>query len=84
MNTLKFTGTVKSKFERRQLSKLIKLYQFSCSDMRVRLSTIPKVCNIHDYDCYDPDHTLRRDITNVIRMLTRDGYKVQVEVSINL
>lgn len=82
MNILHYSGTIESKFERRQLSRLLKLYQFSCSEMKVGLSTLPGVKNIHKYDYYDPNSTLREDVTNTIRMLTYHGYKVKVDVKI--
>lgn len=84
MNTLHFTGTIWTKFERKQLSRLIKIYQFSCSRMKIKLTTFPGVVEVHKYDFYDPNCTLREEVTHTIRMLVNDGYEVRVDVKIEL
>lgn len=82
INMLSFSGVVESKYERRQLSKLLRTYQFSCSKMEVKLTTIPHVEDIHKYDYYDPYDTLRSDVIKSIGLLRHEGYKVRAEVKI--
>lgn len=84
MNNLHFSGRIESKVERRQLSKLIKMFQFSCSEMKIRIKTLPRVQNVHQYDFFDPHITLREEVTTTVRMLRRDGYRVRVDLTIQL
>lgn len=84
MNTLNFVGFVESKNERRTFSKLLKLYQFNCSEIKIGLETIPKAANIHKYHIISPYSTLREDVVETIKLLRLDGYKVKVDVRIKL
>lgn len=84
MNMLQFNGIVESKFQRRQLSKLLKIYQFSSSEIKVRITTIPKIDQMHKFNYYEPNYTLRQDVVESIRRLRSDGYTVKVEAKIRL
>lgn len=84
MNTLKFTKIIDSKFKKRQLSRLLKYYQFSCSEIQVKLKISPPVLDIHKYHIHESDCTLREDVITTVGWFTKAGYEVKVEVIINL
>lgn len=77
-----FTGRVESKFERKQLSKILKKYQFSSSEINVKLVTVPAMDDAHKYDYYDPNSTLREDVVKTIGRMRADGYIVEVDLKI--
>ncbi len=81
-NLLHFNGIIDSIFERRQLSKILKIYQFCSSEISVKLTTIPEVYDVHKYDFHELNNTLREDVMKAIGLLREDGYKVRVEVKI--
>lgn len=82
VHTLHFTGIIDSKFERRLLSKILKKCEFSSSEITVKLTTIPKLLDVHKYDHHEPNYTLRADVMQTIGLMREDGYKVRAEVII--
>lgn len=84
MNVINFIGSTESKTKRRTLSKLLKMYQFNCTHMKIGIYTLPEVTNVHKYVTFDPDQTVRMEVMDAIKVLREDGYKVIVDVCINL
>lgn len=82
VSTLLFRGIVVTKFDRRHLSRLLKMYQFTCSDLTVKIWTMPELDNIDKYNLHDSNSTLREEVMNVVRMLSSDNYEVRVEMKI--
>lgn len=71
--------TIKSKKDRRDLSKYLKWTQFS-SYIKVKLHTFPKVTNYERYNFFDPHNTIRCDVVEMVRRLTMENYVVIAEV----
>ena len=84
MEWLTFHMHVYSKRQRRQLSILLRRYQFRAARILVNISPIPEMTGemLHHYHEYDPESTLREDILRSVDLLRKDGYSMSVVVKV--
>lgn len=77
-----FYCSISSKRDRKKFSRYLKKVQFAGPEIIIELTCFPNVIDYTKYYVPDFNQTLRSDVTDIVRLLNRDGYFVVAEVSV--
>lgn len=72
-----------SKKDRRKFAKFLNIVQFVVPNIRIELTCFPRIEDYHKYNFCDHSLTLKSEVIETVKLLTRDGYYVVAEVTLS-